>query len=111
MRRTGPSRLTGKSNSYTVVALSHMHVNTHTHAYTHTHTHTHTHTCTHTHARTHTHTHSVTVGGQPSYCSGGCPGIADTGTSLLVGPSQEINQLNKQLGATLVGGEVSVAGK
>ena len=48
---------------------------------------------------------SVTVGGQPSYCSGGCPGIADTGTSLLVGPSQEINQLNEQLGAKSVGGE------
>ena len=41
----------------------------------------------------------------------GCLGIADTGTSLLVGPSQEINQLNEQLGAMSVGGEVSVARK
>ena len=103
-----------------VVALSHTHAHTRTHVHTHTHTHAHTHAHTHhtrthvhtrTHTHTHTHTHSVTVGGQPSYCSGGCPGIADTGTSLLVGPSQEINQLNEQLGATFMGGEVSVTGK
>ena len=74
--------------------------------------HAHTHARTHVHTYTHTHTpHSITVGGQSTYCSGGCPGIADTGTSLLAGPSQEVNQLNEQLGAISVGGEVSVVEK
>lgn len=41
------------------------------------------------------------------YCGGGCNGIVDTGTSLLVGPKAQADALNVQLGAKpLVAGEV-----
>ncbi|KAK1145817.1 pepsin A-like [Acipenser oxyrinchus oxyrinchus] len=42
----------------------------------------------------------VTVNGQTVACSGGCRGIIDTGTSLVVGPTNDINNIQAWVGAT-----------
>lgn len=53
---------------------------------------------------------SVKVAGQKVACSGGCQAIIDTGTSLIVGPTADIDSLSSRLGAsTNHFGEVSHA--
>jgi cathepsin D len=53
---------------------------------------------------------SVTIGNQRArLCKTGCEAIADTGTSLIVGPFAQMKSLNKLIGATLIGdGQYSV---
>ena len=52
---------------------------------------------------------SITINGNTVACSGGCEAVVDSGTSYIIGPSKDINNINGWLGAsTDQFGEVSV---
>lgn len=47
--------------------------------------------------------------GEAVFCQEGCQAIADTGTSLIAGPTAEIQKLNQMIGATpIIGGEYTI---
>lgn len=51
------------------------------------------------------------IEGIPEYpfCDGGCEMISDTGSSVIVGPVEEVNLLNRLLGAiNIINGEAVV---
>lgn len=43
---------------------------------------------------------SITINGMVVACDGGCEAILDTGTSMLVGPSSDIFNIQAAIGAT-----------
>jgi cathepsin D len=49
---------------------------------------------------------NIQTNGSGFFCDGGCPGIVDTGTSLIAGPTDQVTSLNQRLG-----GKPSLAGE